>query len=60
MIIVACVNYMEHVKNKIELAFPKYEEDGNDGEIVSKVGTDEGLGKHLSTTIDTIATVYPI
>ena len=39
--------------NKIELAFPKYEEE-NDGEFISK-GRGEGIVKHLSTSIDDIA-----
>jgi hypothetical protein len=43
----------EEKKNKIELAFPKYEEQ-NDGEFISKGGTGEGLVKHLSTSIDQI------
>ena len=37
---------------KIELAFPKYEEEK--GEFISK-GKGEGLVKHLSTSIDDIA-----
>src|SRR5215211_7739345 len=41
-------------KNKIELAFPKYEQEGDD-EYISKGGTGEGLVKHLSTSMDTIA-----
>jgi hypothetical protein len=45
---------MEQEKNKIELAFPKYEEE-NDGEFISKGGTGEGLVKHLSTSMDAIA-----
>jgi hypothetical protein len=44
---------MEQEKNKIELAFPKYEQE-NDGEFISKGGTGEGLVKHLSTSIDQI------
>jgi hypothetical protein len=44
----------EEKKNNIELAFPKYEEE-NDGEFISKGGTGEGLVKHLSTSMDTIA-----
>src|SRR5215213_233136 len=39
-------------KNKIELAFPKYEEEG--GEYISK-GRGEDLVKHLSTSMDSIA-----
>jgi hypothetical protein len=42
-------------KNKIELAFPKYEQEQNDGEFISKGGTGEGLVKHLSTSMDSIA-----
>src|SRR3712207_2444575 len=38
---------------KIELAFPKYEEE--DGQFISKGGTGEGLVKHLSTSMDSIA-----
>jgi hypothetical protein len=46
---------MEHgEKDKIELAFPKYEEE-TDGEFISKGGTGEGLVKHLSTSMDSIA-----
>jgi hypothetical protein len=41
-------------KNKIELAFPKYEQEQNDSEFISKGGTGEGLVKHLSTSIDQI------
>jgi hypothetical protein len=42
-------------KKKIELAFPKYEQEGgNDGEFISKGGTGEGLVKHLSASIDDI------
>ena len=44
----------EENKNKIELAFPKYEEE-NDGEFISKGGTGERLVKHLSTSMDAIA-----
>ena len=40
-------------RKKIELAFPKYEEEDN-GEYISK-GKDQGLVKHLSTSIDDIA-----
>ena len=43
-------------KKKIELAFPKYEQEGGDnGEFISKGGTGEGLVKHLSTSIDDIS-----
>jgi hypothetical protein len=41
-------------EKKIELAFPKYEEEDNNGEYISK-GKGEGLVKHLSTSIDDIA-----
>jgi hypothetical protein len=41
-------------KNKIELAFPKYEQE-EDSEFISKGGTGEGLVKHLSTSMDSIA-----
>jgi hypothetical protein len=40
-------------KNKIELAFPKYEQE-EDGEYISK-GRGEDLVKHLSTSMDAIA-----
>jgi hypothetical protein len=40
-------------KNKIELAFPKYEQE--DDQYISKGGTGEGLVEHLSTSIDAIA-----
>jgi hypothetical protein len=40
---------------KIELAFPKFEQEGDDnGEFISKGGAGEGLVKHLSTSIDDI------
>ena len=41
-------------KKRVELAFPKYEQE-EDNEYVSKGGTDEGLVKHLSTSMDAIA-----
>lgn len=40
--------------SKIELAFPKYEQEEDD-EYISKGGTGEGLVKHLSTSIEAIA-----
>jgi hypothetical protein len=40
-------------RNKIELAFPKYEQE-EDGEYISK-GRGEGLVKHLSTSMDAIS-----
>ena len=43
---------MEQEKNKIELVFPKYEEQND--EFISKGGTGEGLVKHLSTSVDQI------
>ena len=43
----------EEKKNKIELAFPKYEQE--DSEFISKGGTGEGLVKHLSTSMDSIS-----
>ena len=39
-------------RNKIELAFPKYEQE--DSEFISK-GRGEDLVKHLSTSMDSIA-----
>ena len=44
----------EEEKSKIELAFPKYEVK-EDSEFISKGGTGEGLVKHLSTSMDSIA-----
>jgi hypothetical protein len=45
---------MENIyNNKIELVFPKYEEE--DDEYISKGGTSEGLVKHLSTSMDAIS-----
>jgi hypothetical protein len=41
-------------ENKIELAFTKYEIEEDD-EYISKGGTGEGLVKHLSTSMDSIA-----
>jgi hypothetical protein len=38
----------------VQLAFPKYEQERDD-EYISKGGTGEGLVKHLSTSMDTIA-----
>jgi hypothetical protein len=40
-------------KNKIELTFPKYEEE--DDQYISKGGTREGLVKYLSTSMDAIS-----
>ena len=40
-------------ERKIELAFPKYEQQEDD-EYISKGGTQEGLVKHLSTSMDAI------
>ncbi len=39
---------------KVELAFPKYEQEEDD-QFISKGGTGEGLVKYLSTSIDAIA-----
>jgi len=44
----------EEKKSKIELAFPKYEQEEDD-QYISKGGTGEGLVKHLSTSMDSIA-----
>lgn len=41
-------------ENKVELAFPKFESEKDD-EYISKGGTGEGLVKHLSTSMDSIA-----
>jgi hypothetical protein len=41
-------------KKRIELAFPKYEQEGDDGEYISKGGKGESLVKHLSASIDDI------
>lgn len=41
-------------KKRIELAFPKYEHEGDDDGYISKGGTGEGLVKHLSASIDDI------
>jgi hypothetical protein len=43
-------------KNKIELAFPKYDQE-EEGEYISK-GRGEDLVKHLSTNMDAIADWY--
>jgi hypothetical protein len=40
-------------KNKIELAFPKYEQE-EDSDLISK-GPGESLVKHLSTSMDSIS-----
>jgi hypothetical protein len=49
--------YMKDSSNnnnkRIELAFPKYEEEND--EYISKGGTGEGLVKHLSTSMDAIS-----
>jgi len=39
---------------KIELAFPKYEQEGDNDEFISKGGKGEGMVKHLSASIDDI------
>jgi hypothetical protein len=43
----------ENTNKKIELAFPKYEQEEDNG-YISKGGTGEGLVKHLSTSMDAI------
>ena len=43
----------ENTNKKIELAFPRYEQEENN-EYISKGGTGEGLVKHLSTSMDAI------
>jgi len=43
-----------NTNKKIELAFPKYEQD-EDNQYISKGGTGEGIVKHLSTSMNTIA-----
>ena len=40
----------EKANSKVEVAFPKYEQDKDD-QYISKGGTGEGLVKHLSTSI---------
>ena len=45
---------MENKNKKIELAFPKYEQEENN-EYISKGGTGEGLVKHLSTSMGAIS-----
>jgi hypothetical protein len=44
----------ETAEDRIELAFPKYEQEGDD-QYISKGGAGEGLVKHLSTRIDAIS-----
>ena len=41
-------------EHKIELAFPKYEQEEEHDQYVSKGSTGEGLVKHLSTSVDAI------
>lgn len=41
-------------ESKIELAFPKYEQEVDNDEYISKGGPGEGLVKHLSTSMDSI------
>lgn len=38
-----------------ELEFPKYEREEDSDKYISKVGSGEGLVKHLSTSMDSIA-----
>ncbi len=47
-------SYRKTNEGKIELAFPKFETE-QDEQYISKGGTGEGLVKHLSTSMDTIA-----
>jgi hypothetical protein len=42
-------------EKKIELAFPKYEQEEEDSQYISKGGTGEGIVKHLSTSMNAIA-----
>lgn len=42
-------------ESKIELAFPKYEQEDENDQYISKGGTGEGLVKHLSTSMDVIS-----
>jgi hypothetical protein len=46
-------NSNKNTNSKIELAFPKYEQE-EDEQYISKGGTGEGLVKHLSTSMDAI------
>ena len=43
----------QKTNNKIELAFPKYEQEKDD-QYISKGGTGKGLVKHLSTKLSII------
>ena len=46
---------------KVELAFPKYEQEvGDNGEYISKGGKGEGLVKHLPASIDDITEIHMI
>jgi hypothetical protein len=40
-------------KSKVELAFPKYEEDND--EYITKGGAGDAMVKHLSTSMDAIS-----
>jgi hypothetical protein len=42
-------------ERRIELAFPKYEQEEENDQYISKGGTGEGLVKHLSTSMDAIS-----
>jgi hypothetical protein len=42
-------------ESKIELAFPKFEQEDENDQYISKGGTGEGLVKHLSTSMDAIS-----
>jgi hypothetical protein len=47
-------NKVDMTGRKVELAFPRYEHEEDD-QYISKGGTGEGLVKHFSTSIDSIA-----
>ena len=42
------INKQTSKESMIELAFPKYEQEEEDDQYISKGGTGEGLVKHLS------------
>ena len=44
----------QKTNKKIELAFPKYDQEEDD-QYISKGGTGEGLVKHLSTSMEAIS-----
>jgi len=45
-------------ESKIELAFPKFEQEDENDQYISKGGTGEGLVKHLSTSVDAISSWF--